>query len=82
LVFDDDAGVTAPSGATTRSGIEWSNSCINRWLSVDLDAAFTRARFDHDAPPDDLGCADAAASHPCAQAIGIVGRYIPNSPPG
>ena len=29
---------------------------------------------------DDLGCADAAPSHPCAAPIGIVGRYIPNSP--
>jgi outer membrane receptor protein involved in Fe transport len=43
-------------------------------------AAFTRARFDSDAAPDDLGCGDAAPSHPCATPIGIVGRYVPNSP--
>ena len=81
LVFNGDAGVTAPSGATTRTGLEWSNQYqINRWLSAQLNAAFTRARFDHNAAPDDLGCADAAASHPCAQPIGLVGRYVPNSP--
>jgi hypothetical protein len=81
LVFDGDAGVTSPSGATTRTGIEWSNTYhINSWLVADLNAAFTRARFDHDAEPDDLGCGDAAPSHPCVQGIAIVGKYIPNSP--
>jgi hypothetical protein len=81
LVFDGDAGVTAPSGATTRTGVEWGNSYhINRWLSAQVNAAFTKARFDRDAPPDDLGCSDAAASNPCTQPIGIVGRYVPNSP--
>jgi hypothetical protein len=81
LVFDGDAGVTAPSGATTRIGVEWGNTYhINRWLSADLNAAFTRARFDRNSPPDDLGCSEAAASNPCAQPIGIVGRYVPNSP--
>jgi hypothetical protein len=81
LVFDGDAGVTAPSGATTRTGIEWGNTYhINEWLSADLNTAFTRARFDHNAAPDDLGCGDAAPSNPCAVPIGVVGRYIPNSP--
>ena len=81
LVFDGDAGVTSPSGATTRSGVEWGNSYrINSWLHADLNAAFSRARFDHNVPPDDLGCGEAAASNPCAQDIAITGRYIPNSP--
>src|ERR1700733_3087475 len=81
LVFDGDAGVTSPSGATTRTGIEWSNSYrISHWLSADFNAAFSRARFDQNAPPDDLGCGDAAPSHPCLQPIAITGRYIPNSP--
>jgi outer membrane receptor protein involved in Fe transport len=81
LVFDGDAGVTSPSGATTRTGVEWSNTFhFNRWISADLNAAFTRGRFDHDVPPDDLGCGDAAPSHPCPQPIAITGRYIPNSP--
>jgi hypothetical protein len=81
LVFDGDAGVTSPSGATTRTGIEWGNTYhINDWLSAELNTAFTRARFDHYSPPDDLGCADAAPRNPCTLPIGIVGRYIPNSP--
>ena len=81
LVFDGDAGVTEPSGATTRTGIEWGNVYhFNSWLAAELNAAFTRARFDSNSSPDDLGCGDAAASHPCATPIGIVGRYVPNSP--
>jgi hypothetical protein len=81
LVFSGDAGVTEPSGSTTRAGIEWGNRYrINTWLAAELNAAFTKARFDSDAEPDDLGCGDAAPSHPCAAPIGIVGRYIPNSP--
>ena len=81
LVFDGDAGVTAPSGASTRSGIELANTYhFNDWLAAELNTAFTRARFDHDAPADDLGCGVAALSNPCARPIGIVGRYIPNSP--
>jgi len=81
LVFDGDAGVTSPSGATTRLGVEWGNTYhFNRWISADLNAAFTRGRFDHDVPADDLGCGDAAPGHPCAQPIAITGRYIPNSP--
>jgi outer membrane receptor protein involved in Fe transport len=81
LVFDGDAGVTAPSGSTTRSGLEWSNTYhVNQWLSAQMNAAFTKARFDHDSAPDDLGCSEAAATHPCAQPIAIVGRYVPNSP--
>jgi outer membrane receptor protein involved in Fe transport len=81
LVFDGDAGVTHPSGATTRAGIEWGNTYrINHWLRADLNAAFSRGRFDHDVTPDDLGCSEAAASHPCPSEIAITGRYIPNSP--
>jgi hypothetical protein len=81
LVFDGDAGVTEPNGATTRTGVEWTNTYhINSWLSAQFDAAFTRARFDADADPDDLGCGSAAVAHPCASPIAIVGRYVPNSP--
>jgi outer membrane receptor protein involved in Fe transport len=81
LVFDGDAGVTQPSGSTTRTGIEWGNTYhFNPWLHADLNAAFSRARFDHNVPPDDLGCGDAAAGNPCTQPIAITGRYIPNSP--
>lgn len=81
LVFDGDAGVTSPSGATTRSGVEWTNTYrINSFLQAQLNAAWSRARFDHDVPADDLGCALAAPSFPCRQPIAITGRYVPNSP--
>jgi outer membrane receptor protein involved in Fe transport len=47
-----DAGVTFPSGSTTRTGIEWGNAYhINDWLTADLNAAFTRARFDGNSQP-------------------------------
>jgi hypothetical protein len=81
LVFSGDAGVTSPSGATTRSGFETANTYqFNRWLSAQIHGAITRARFDRNAPPDDLGCGDTAPSLPCSPAPAIVGRYIPNSP--
>ena len=81
LTFDGDAGVTSPSGATTRTGVEWGNTLrITSWLHADLNAAFSRARFDQNVEPDDLGCGDASPLHPCTQPIGITGRYIPNSP--
>jgi outer membrane receptor protein involved in Fe transport len=81
LVFSGDAGVTSPSGSTTRTGVEWGNTLhLNRWLSGELHAAFTKARFDQDAQPDDLGCGAADPAHPCASPVAIVGRYIPNSP--
>ena len=81
LVFDGDAGVTEQSGATTRTGIELREQYkINSWLSTELNSAFTRARFDRDSPGDDLGCGDAASSHPCTSPISIAGRYVPNSP--
>jgi TonB dependent receptor/TonB-dependent Receptor Plug Domain len=81
LVFSGDAGDTEPSGSTTRSGIELGNVYkINSWLTGQLHGAFSRARFDQNAPPDDLGCSDASSLHPCAMPINIVGRYVPNSP--
>jgi hypothetical protein len=81
LVFDGDAGVTAPSGSTTRTGIEWGNVFhISRWLHADLNAAFSRARFDRNVDSDDLGCGDAAATFPCGTPVAITGRYVPNSP--
>jgi hypothetical protein len=81
LIFDGDAGVTSPSGATTRRGVEWGSTYhVNSWLAAEFNAAFTRARFDSNAPADDLGCGDASPAHPCTQPIAIVGRYVPNSP--
>lgn len=81
LTFSGDAGVTSPSGSTTRTGVEWGNTFrINRWLHANFNAAFSKGRFDENVAPDDLGCGDAAPSHPCAPPIAITGRYIPNSP--
>ena len=34
LVFDGDAGVTAPSGSTTRTGIEWGNQISHQFMAV------------------------------------------------
>jgi outer membrane receptor protein involved in Fe transport len=81
LVFSGDAGVTSPSGSTTRSGVELGSTYqINPWLAARIDGAITRARFDQNAPADGLGCGDAAPALPCSPAPAIVGRYIPNSP--
>ncbi len=81
LVFAGDAGTTAPSGSTTRSGIEWGNIfAINDLLHADLNAAFSRARFDRNVEADDTGCGGAAIGFLCTQVPAIVGRYIPNSP--
>ncbi len=46
LVFIGDEGVTEPRGASRRTGVEWSNDFqINRWLLLDGDVAWSRARF-------------------------------------
>ncbi|MDP9008077.1 MAG: TonB-dependent receptor [Pseudomonadota bacterium] len=81
LVFDGDAGVIAPRGATTRTGVEWSSAYhLNSWLVAEFNAARTEARFDSNVTADDLGCGAASLTHPCSQPIAIVGRYVPNSP--
>ena len=46
LVFSGDAGDTAPSRASKRSGIEWNNHYVaSRLLLLDLDLAWSRARY-------------------------------------
>lgn len=46
LVFSGDTGTTEPSRPSKRVGIEWSNHYTPRpWLLLDLDLAWTRARF-------------------------------------
>jgi outer membrane receptor protein involved in Fe transport len=46
LVFVGDAGDTAPSRASRRTGIEWNNHYIARpWLLIDADLAMSRARY-------------------------------------
>jgi outer membrane cobalamin receptor len=46
LVLDDDASATVPSGATRRHGLELTAAAHPQtWLRLDLDLAWTRARF-------------------------------------
>lgn len=81
LVFSGDAGVTEPSGATTRRGVEVSErvQLADAW-HLDVHGAYSLGLFDQPAPADDLGCGDADPAHPCRVTPAIVGREIPNSP--
>ncbi|HEY0063730.1 MAG TPA: TonB-dependent receptor [Telluria sp.] len=46
LVFAGDAGTTEAGRPSTRTGVEFSNYYKpNRWLTIDADLAFARARF-------------------------------------
>ena len=46
LVFQGDTGTDTAGRPSKRTGIEWSNHYTpNTWLLVDLDVAYTRARF-------------------------------------
>jgi outer membrane receptor protein involved in Fe transport len=48
-VFIGDAGETEASGASTRRGIEFNNHYVaNAWLTMDLDLAWSHARFNED----------------------------------
>lgn len=51
LVFAGDAGATVPGRPSKRTGVEWSNHYApTKWLLMDLDLAWTRARFTDDDP--------------------------------
>ncbi|MDI1264113.1 MAG: TonB-dependent receptor plug domain-containing protein, partial [bacterium] len=46
LLFVGDAGTTEPSRPSRRVGVEWTNQYkVLPWMSLDLDVAWTRARF-------------------------------------
>jgi outer membrane receptor protein involved in Fe transport len=46
LLFVGDAGTTVPSRPSRRVGVEWTNRYkVTSWLALDLDFAYTRARF-------------------------------------
>ncbi|WP_075791269.1 TonB-dependent receptor [Massilia putida] len=65
LVFVGDAGETAPSRASRRTGIEWNNHYIVRpGLLLDLDLAASRARYTRVDPAGDAipGSLDRVAS--------------------
>ncbi|KRR17365.1 TonB-dependent receptor [Bradyrhizobium lablabi] len=46
LLFVGDAGTTEPSRPSRRVGVEWTNQYqVLPWMKLDLDLAYTRARF-------------------------------------
>ncbi len=54
LLFTGDAGTTEPSRASRRSGIEWTNHYVlPAGLLVDLQLAWSRARFTQSDPAGD-----------------------------
>lgn len=51
LLFEGDAGTTEASRPSRRIGVEWANAYqALPWLNLDLDVAYTRARFTDDNP--------------------------------
>jgi len=49
LLFVGDAGTTEAGRPSRRSGVEWTNYFRpTRWLTVDADVSFSRARFTND----------------------------------
>jgi len=55
LVFVGDAGETAPSRASRRTGVEWNNHYIlGPGLLLDLDLATSRARYTQSDPSGDF----------------------------
>ena len=53
LVFSGDAGDTAPSAASRRTGVELANYYKPfSWLTLDGDFAYTQARFEHNPAGD------------------------------
>jgi outer membrane receptor protein involved in Fe transport len=51
LLFVGDAGITEPSHASRRYGVEWTNFYKPLpWLALDFDIAYSHARFTEDDP--------------------------------
>jgi hypothetical protein len=78
LLFVGDAGTTEASRPSRRVGVEWTNRYKpNSWLGIDLDFAYTRARFtDFDAAGDHIPGAPivvASAGIVLGEAIGWFG---------
>jgi hypothetical protein len=54
LLFVGDAGTTEASRPSRRRGVEWSNALeVTRWLTLDADLAWSKARFTDDDPAGD-----------------------------
>ena len=46
MTYSGDAGTTSANGPSRRFGLEWNNHWVPRpWLLLDLDLAWTHARF-------------------------------------
>jgi len=72
LLFVGDAGTTEPSRPSRRVGVEWTNDYrVTPWMTVDVDVAYTRARFtDFDPVGNDIPGAPAWV----ASAAVVLGR--------
>ena len=56
LVFEGDAGATAPSSPSQRYGVELANYYEpNEWVTLDADFAFSHAAFTHTVNDEDTG---------------------------
>jgi len=53
LTFDGDTSASVTNAASTRQGIEWSNTYRAKPFYVDLDGALSQARFDSEDTLDD-----------------------------
>lgn len=53
LTYTGDAGTTSAQGPSRRWGVEWNNHWLpTPWLQLDLDLAWTRARFKNEESDD------------------------------
>ena len=69
LTYSADSGSTEANGASRRHGVEWNNHLVlNRWLLVDADLAWTRARYADANANGDIG------NH-IPNAVGRVGSF-------
>lgn len=80
ILFSGDAGDTAASRPSRRTGFELTNHARPvSWIDIDADLAMTHARF----VGDDSAQAEtyaALAGYPQAQLGNAPGNYIPNAP--
>ncbi len=77
LTFTGDAGDTAAGRPSRRVGFEFSNYYkVNKWLTVDADLAFAKARFSNVDPAGDYvpGAVEGVAS--VALAVDHLGPYF------
>lgn len=75
LVFEGDAGATAPNRPSRRHGFEWANYYAPvKWLSFDADASLSRAKF-RDFDPAGSAVPDSIQSVVAAGVSASWGRY-------